>query len=165
MTNKASIVIICLPFCGSRAGRVQDVSGWSLVLPRACSGVVVRSWWRFAGSRVVGGDGLMTRAGSRLRSLHSVDRRQSFCVGLAADVLVWWARLGGLGFLDPAGHGCSLRPGVGSLALTRDGQVVLSACRQGDQRQPLCDELGGDPEMRVRAWEATRRVQLSWNWR
>lgn len=23
--------------------RVQDVSGWSLVLPRACSGVVVRS--------------------------------------------------------------------------------------------------------------------------
>lgn len=23
--------MICLPFCGSRAGRVQDVSGWSLV--------------------------------------------------------------------------------------------------------------------------------------
>lgn len=46
-------------------------------------------------------------------------------------------------------------------ALTWDGQVVLSACRQGDQRQPLCDELGGYPEMRVRAWEATRRMQLS----
>lgn len=43
MANEAGIIIVWLSFCGSRAGQVQDVSGWSLVLPRACSGVVVRS--------------------------------------------------------------------------------------------------------------------------
>lgn len=76
MTNEAGIIIICLPFSGSRAGRVQDVSGWSLVLPRAGSGVV----WCAAGGALqnqgsLGGDGLMTRAGNRPRLLlHDVDR-------------------------------------------------------------------------------------------
>lgn len=43
------------------------------------------------------------------------------------------------------------------------GPGCLVCMRAGrDQRQPLCDELGGYPEMRVRAWEATRRAQLSW---
>lgn len=30
MTNEPGGIMICLPFCGSRARRVQDVSGWSL---------------------------------------------------------------------------------------------------------------------------------------
>lgn len=99
MTNEAGI-IICLPFSGSRAGRVQDVSGWSLVLPRAGSGVV----WCAAGGALqnqgsLGGDGLMTRAGNRDRLLlHNVDRvdRVFLGGGLAAGMLVmreaWRAR-------------------------------------------------------------------------
>lgn len=89
MTNEAGIIIICLPFCGSRAGQVRDVSGWSLVLPRACSEVVVRSGWRFAESRVVGGDGLMTRVQATSPG-RCARRRQTteFFGHLAAGVLV-----------------------------------------------------------------------------
>lgn len=70
MTNEPSIIIIRLPFCGSRAGQVQDCQwvefGFASGLLGSCS--VQR--WRFAESRVVGGDGLMTRAGNQPRSLY-----------------------------------------------------------------------------------------------
>lgn len=160
MTNEAGIIIICLPFCGSRAGQVRDVSGWSLVLASGLLGSCGAQRWRCAESRVVGGDGLMTRAASPAQLLlYTRDGGQSFpgiwllgcscgVQGLASSVL---------GSCD----GCSLRADVGSLALTVDGRVVLSACRQGDKSQPLCDGLGGYPEMRVRAWETTRRVRQS----
>lgn len=146
MTNEAGIIIICLPFCGSRAGQVRDVSGWSLVLPRACSEVVVRSGWRFAESRVVGGDGLMTRAGNQPRSLYSKDDRSFRVFDCCCACVVreaWRPRfLGSCWRWMLTASWCRI---AGS-DLGRPG-CLLSACRQGDQRQPLCDELGGYPEM------------------